>query len=143
MSPISRRGFALAVAGPAAFSGARLCAEIAQKTIEHDEEFDRLVRRMEELDRKENPTPEEEALSTVLGRLIQDYDDCKFPLRNSPPYKVVLHLMEQRGLRQADLLPIFGSRRAASDALSGKRELSKTHIRKLAEFFHLSPAAFF
>lgn len=64
-------------------------------------------------------------------------------LADVPPYKVVLHLMEQKGLRQADMLAVFGSRSVASDALSGKREFSKAHIRKLADFFHLSPAAFF
>ena len=133
----------MAVAGPAAFSAARLCAEVVQKRVEGGEELDRLVRRVEELDRKENPTPEEEALSTLLSRLIQDYDHCNFALPDAPPYKVVLHLMEQKGLRQADLLPVFGSRSIASDALSGKRELSKAHIRKLAEFFELSPAVFF
>jgi len=50
--------------------------------------------------------------------------------------------MEQRGLRQADLLPVFGSRSIASAVLNGKREFSKAHIRKLAEFFHVSPAVF-
>ena len=133
----------MATAGPVAFSGARLCAQVVRKRVEDDEEFDRLVRKMEELDSKENPTSEEEALSTVLSRLIQDYDHCNFPLPDAPPYKIVLHLMEQRGLRQADLLPVFGSPGVASDALSGRRELSKAHIRKLAEFFDLSPAAFF
>jgi antitoxin component HigA of HigAB toxin-antitoxin module len=41
--------------------------------------------------------------------------------------------MSQRGLRPSNLLPIFGSRRVASDVLSGKREPSKAHVRKLAE----------
>ena len=50
--------------------------------------------------------------------------------------------MEHRGLRRADLLPIFGSRSVASDVLAGKREPSKAHIRKLAEFFHVSADLF-
>jgi HTH-type transcriptional regulator/antitoxin HigA len=50
--------------------------------------------------------------------------------------------MEQRGLRQADLVPIFGSRSVASNVLNGKREPSKAHIRRLAEFFHVSPEVF-
>jgi HTH-type transcriptional regulator/antitoxin HigA len=131
---------------PAALNPARygrLCATLVPKIIESDEEFDRMVERMEELDRKKNPGPEEEALSALLARLIEDYDDRIAVLADVPPYTVVLHLMEQKGLRQADLLPVFGSCSVASDALSGKREFSKVHIRKLAEFFHLSPAAFF
>jgi antitoxin component HigA of HigAB toxin-antitoxin module len=40
------------------------------------------------------------------------------------------------------LLVIFGSRSVASAVLGGKRELSEAHIRKLAEFFHVSPELF-
>jgi antitoxin component HigA of HigAB toxin-antitoxin module len=40
------------------------------------------------------------------------------------------------------LLPIFGSRSVASDVINGKREPSKTHIRKLAKFFRM-PADLF
>jgi HTH-type transcriptional regulator / antitoxin HigA len=120
----------------------RLCAGVVPKIIENDDEFDRMVEKMEELDRKKNATPEEEALSALLARLIQDYDD-RVALAGVSPHEVVLHLMEQRDLRQADLLPVFGSRSVASDVLAGKRELSKMHIRKLAEFFRLSPEAFF
>jgi HTH-type transcriptional regulator/antitoxin HigA len=120
----------------------RLCAAVLPKIIETDEEFDRLVEQMEALDRKEHPTPEEEALSALLLRLIQDYDDRHYPLPKLPPYKLVLYLMEQKGLRQADLLPAFGSRSVASDVLNGKREISKAHARKLADYFHLSADLF-
>jgi HTH-type transcriptional regulator/antitoxin HigA len=51
--------------------------------------------------------------------------------------------MEQHDLKQADPLSIFGSRSVASAVLGGKRELSKAHIRKLAEFFHVSPELIF
>ena len=50
--------------------------------------------------------------------------------------------MEQRALRPVDLTPIFGARSITSLVLSGKRKLSKAHIRKLAEFFHVSPVVF-
>ena len=121
----------------------RLCADVIPKIIETDEEFDRLVEKMEALDRRENLTPEEEALSGLLMKLIQDYDDRIHPLPDTPPRELILYLMEQRGLKQADLVSVFGSRSVASDVLSGKREPSKSHIRRLAEFFQISPAAFF
>jgi len=118
-----------------------LLAEALPQVIENDEEFERLVEAMERLDRKESLTPEELKLRALLARLIQEYDD-QIELPHVAPYRIVLFLMEQQGLRQADLLPVFGSRSVASDVLNGKRELSKTHIRKLAEFFHVSPALF-
>jgi len=40
--------------------------------------------------------------------------------------------MEQRDLKQADLLPIFGPRSYATDVINGKREPSKAHVRALA-----------
>ena len=120
----------------------RLCADAIPKVIESDEEFDRLVEKMEALDRKTNPTPEEEALSALLLKLIQDYDDRHYPLPAVAPHRLIQYLMKQRGLKQADLLPVFGSRSIASDVINGKREPSKQHIRKLGEFFHISPALF-
>ncbi len=63
----------------------RLCAAVLPKVIEDDAEFDRLVAQMEALDRKEHPTPEEEALSELLARLIQDYEDRHYPLPDVPP----------------------------------------------------------
>ena len=120
----------------------RLCEEVLPKVIENDQEFDRLVAKMEAIDRKPNPTPEEEALSALLMKLIQDYDDTHHPLPDLPPHKMIRFLMDHRNLRQSDLLPIFGSRSVVSDVVSGKREPSKAHIRKLANFFHL-PADLF
>jgi len=120
----------------------RLCADVIPKVIESDAEFDRLAAKMEELDRKASQTPEEEALSALLMKLIQDYDDLHYPLPPSPPHQIIQYLMDQRDLKQADLLPIFGSRSVASEVVTGKRAPSKAHIRKLAEFFKVSPALF-
>ena len=49
---------------------------------------------------------------------------------------------EDRGLRQRDLIPLFGSSSVVSDVLNGKRSISKAHARKLAESFHV-PASLF
>jgi HTH-type transcriptional regulator/antitoxin HigA len=120
----------------------RLCAAVIPKLIESDEEFDRLVEVMESLDRKPNITPEEAALRDLLEKLIKDYDDAHYSIPDVPPHKTIQYLMDQRHLRQADLLPVFGSRSVASDVISGKREPSKAHIRRLAEFFHVSAELF-
>jgi HTH-type transcriptional regulator/antitoxin HigA len=119
----------------------KLCAATLPTAVENDKEFDRLVAEMERLDFKEHPTPEEEALSPLLMVLIQAYDD-KIELPKTSPGSIIRHLMERSGLKQADLLPVFGSRSVAWDVINGKREASKAHIRKLAEFFHVSPAIF-
>lgn len=119
----------------------KLLAKTLPQVIETKEEFDRMVNAMESLDRQESLTPEENALRKLLEHLIQEYDD-QVELPNAPPYRIVLHLMERLGLRQADLVPVFGSRSVASGVLNGKREISKTHARKLAVFFHLPVSLF-
>jgi HTH-type transcriptional regulator/antitoxin HigA len=77
-----------------------------------------------------------------LGKLIEDYDSHAHPLPELPPYEMIRFLMEQRGIKQTELTAVFGSRGIASEVLNGKREPSKAHIRKLAEFFHVSPELF-
>lgn len=119
-----------------------LLAEALPKVIETGEELERLAGILENLDTSERPlTREEVALQSLLAQLIQDYDD-RIDLPDVPPLKMLQYLMEQRGLRQADLVPVFGSRSVASIVLNGKRELSKAHIRRLADFFHVSPEVF-
>jgi HTH-type transcriptional regulator/antitoxin HigA len=123
----------------------KVLASALPRVIESREEFDRQVAIIEKLDRRieagEKISAEERALLALLERSVQDYDD-RVEIPSLPPHRIVLYLMEQKGLRQADLLPVFGSRSVASDVLAGKRELSKAHIRKLADFFELSPAVF-
>ena len=116
----------------------KVLAKALPKVIETRDEFDRHVSMMEELDRRVESgdlSAEEEALLALLEQLVQDYDD-RIELPKTEPYRIVLHLMEHNGLRQADLIPIFGSRSVASAVLAGERELSKAHIRGLAEYFH-------
>jgi HTH-type transcriptional regulator / antitoxin HigA len=130
----------LATINPARYG--RLCAKALPKIIKNNKEFDRMVEEMESLDRKINPTPEEEALSELLLKLIRDYDDANFPLPDVQPHKVIQFLMEQRSLKQVDLVPVLGSRAQVSAVVNGKRGVSKSQAKKLAEFFHTSADLF-
>jgi antitoxin component HigA of HigAB toxin-antitoxin module len=49
--------------------------------------------------------------------------------------------MEERGLRQVDLVPILGGKSYVSQILSGHRPISKGAAR-LAKFFRVSPLSF-
>ncbi len=52
-------------------------------------------------------------------------------------------LINERQLRQKDLIPIFKTESIVSDILNEKRQLTVRHIQELAGFFNLSPAVFF
>src|SRR5258708_10333189 len=79
----------------------KLLAKSLPKIIETDEEFDRYVQMMEELDRRlETLSAEEKTLLALLERLIRDYDD-EVDLPEVPPDEMLRFLMEQRKLKQA------------------------------------------
>ncbi|MBV8845343.1 MAG: helix-turn-helix domain-containing protein [Bryobacterales bacterium] len=120
----------------------RLCARVLPKVIESETEFDRMVDQLEDLDSKPNPSAEETALISLLAKLIEDYDHIHYPLPDIAPHQMVAYLMEQRGLKQIDLVEILGSRAQVSDLVNGKRSISKSQAKKLAAFFHVSTDLF-
>ena len=121
----------------------QLLAKTKPKVIETDEEFDSMVEQLERLDFACRPLkPEERLLQERLAKLMEDYDARKYPLPHLAPRKMLLFLMEQRDLRQRDLIPVFGSSSVASSVINGKREISKAHARKLAGFFGVSTELF-
>jgi HTH-type transcriptional regulator / antitoxin HigA len=119
-----------------------LLAKALPKVIENDEELERFAALLEDLDMVQRDlTAEEETLAALLAQLIRDYDD-RIELPDIPADKLLAFLMEQRGLKQADLVPLIGSRSQVSDMVTGKRSISKSQAKKLGEFFHVSAAIF-
>jgi HTH-type transcriptional regulator / antitoxin HigA len=58
-----------------------------------------------------------------------------------PPVELVRSLMAEHGMTESDLGRLLGDRSLGHRILSGQRELSKAHIRTLADHFSLNPAA--
>lgn len=87
-------------------------------------------------------TLDEQDYLDILGRLVEDYEDEHV---DTPPVRGVralAHLMEENGLRQADLAHLFGGKSAISEELRGNRELSKLQIVRLRDYFHVSADLF-
>jgi HTH-type transcriptional regulator/antitoxin HigA len=87
-------------------------------------------------------TPEEVALREILAALVEVYEKMHHQFPEQPPYEMVRYLMEQRGLKQADLVPVLGTRAQVSDVVTGKRGISKAQAKKLAAFFQVSVELF-
>lgn len=94
------------------------------------------------IDRAELTTDEQDYLN-VLGTLVYEYEQKHQPIPDIYGVELLKALLVELDLRQKDLVPIFKTESIVSEVLTGQRQLSTTHIRKLAEFFHISPAAFF
>jgi HTH-type transcriptional regulator / antitoxin HigA len=76
-----------------------------------------------------------------LTRAYESQAD-RFRLEKMQPIEIVRYLMEQNDMNAADIGKVLGNKTAASLVLSGKRELSKAHIRKLAARFKVEPGLF-
>ena len=113
--------------------------------IHSDVDFEWLAASLESLDIIEEQReldPEQRELQALLAHLCTEYEDRTVAPPESTPLDVLKFMMEQNSLRPVDLLDVFGSRAVASQVLNGKREISKTHARRLADRFGLSVEAF-
>jgi HTH-type transcriptional regulator / antitoxin HigA len=121
---------------------ANLLTEYQPKVIKTDEENDRAIALAEKLAHRQNKTAEESALYELLIALIEKYEDEQYPMGESNPHSMLLHLMEARNLKQADLVGVLGSSGVTSEVVNGKREISKTQAKALGEFFHVDSGLF-
>jgi HTH-type transcriptional regulator / antitoxin HigA len=123
----------------------KLLAETLPAIIESEEENERALRIVSRLMKKgeDNLSPEETSLFRLLVKLIEDFEESAYPIgEHSTPLSTLKFLMEQNDLKQSDLLEIFGSKGIASEVINGKRAISKTHAKKLAEKFKVSAELF-
>ena len=118
--------------------------EVSSPTpIRSERQHEEYLSVLDKLSSKENPTREEEMYAEVLMTLIEAYEEERHSIPDASPLEVLRALMEANGLRQKDLVPIFGSESIVSEVLHKKRDLNKTHIEKLSKRFQISPSIFF
>lgn len=87
-------------------------------------------------------SPATERFIERLTALIMQYEEEVEPGPESSPAGVLRFLMEERGLRQVDLVPILGSKSYVSQILSGHRPIGREAAGKLADFFRVSVRSF-
>jgi HTH-type transcriptional regulator/antitoxin HigA len=117
--------------------------QITPDVIETEQENERMLKVIEKLmDKGEALSPEEEKVLKLLTRLVEDFEEEYYHPRDATPLEVLHHLMESRETKQTHLWDVFGSKGIASEVLNGKRGISKTHARALADYFHV-PADLF
>jgi HTH-type transcriptional regulator/antitoxin HigA len=111
--------------------------------IRTEEENERVIAELEQLDRRvDELTPEEREYAELLTVLVEAFEDANYAVNGSTPDSRLRSLMEEHDLRQRDLLDVFGSRGIASEVVSGKRAIGKAQAKKLAGLFRV-PADLF
>lgn len=122
-------------------------AGLLSRTLPHvihtEEENEHYTAMLDALLSRNERTTEESRLAELLTLLIEDFEEKNYALQPASPLEIVRHLMESNGLRQVDMIDVFGSPSVASEVLNGKRALAKAHIGRLSHRFNLSPELFF
>ncbi|MGA3209858.1 MAG: hypothetical protein ABSD20_01045 [Terriglobales bacterium] len=80
-----------------------------------------------------------EAVATV----VEKYEARRHAIDSAgmTPVQLIRSLMEEHGMSESDLGRLLGDRSLGHRILSGERQLSKAHIRALAEHSSLNPVA--
>jgi HTH-type transcriptional regulator/antitoxin HigA len=123
---------------------ATLLAKTLPAVIHSEKENEHYTALLEELDRRTGKvTVAEQRLAELLTLLIEDFEEKHYSLKASTGIEVLEELIEANGLKQKDLVDIFGTPSIISEVLRGKRKFTTEHIRKLSRRFHVSPELFF
>ena len=112
------------------------------RPIANEEDFNKTQKIIDTLIDKGELTPDEQDYLSVLGSLIRDYEDINLTLPKLNPVELIQALLDDAGLQIQDLIFIFGNEINLSKILTNQQELTLSQIKKLAEFFKISPAAF-
>lgn len=117
------------------------------KPIHNDDELDEateLSRRLVEKEEAHGSLKQAESdYLEALLILIEHYEDENYPMGElATPRERLAYLVKQAGMNASDLGRFLGNRPLGGKLLSGERELSKAHIRKLADRFHVNPGYF-
>lgn len=112
---------------------------------QNDDEYEKLASMLDQLLDivGDNESHELMGLVDVISHMITMYDENHDEqLPKGSGIDALKFLMEQHGLDQSDLKNEIGSQGVVSEILNGKRQLNISHIKKLAERFHVTPSTF-
>ena len=122
---------------------ATLLAKTLPAVIHSEKENEHYTAVLDELDHRPGKlTPAEQRLAELLSLLIEDFEEKRYSLKPATGIEALEELMEANGLKQKDLVEIFGTPSIISEILDGKRNLTTEHIRKLGRRFRVSPELF-
>jgi HTH-type transcriptional regulator/antitoxin HigA len=112
----------------------KLLDETLPVAIRTEEEYHRLLATAAALmEKPEGEISEEEGrLLELLSIVIEEYENRAHPLPKAKPHKMLAYLLKEKNMKPSDLWTILPKSRV-SEILNGKRSISKTQAKQLAE----------
>jgi len=89
-------------------------------------------------------SPDQEDYLEAIATFVEAYEAERFPVDDAQltPLCALKALLAEHGMSASDLGRLLGNRTLGAAILSGRRALSKVHIKKLAERFKVEPGLF-
>jgi HTH-type transcriptional regulator / antitoxin HigA len=121
----------------------QLLQEYVPRPIRSERARQKTLRTIEELMRRSALSRAESELLDVLVALVEQNESIQYPTPNNTPDRMLAHLIESKGVSQAEVAAATGIPRATIvSVLAGRRAISMESVRKLAKFFGVSPSVF-
>ncbi len=122
---------------------AALVAALPPRPIHDDVDHANAVEMIDRLAGHELNRDHEDYLE-ALATFVEAYERERFLIDDSAvtPLETLKFLMAERGMTASDLGRLLGNRTLGAAILAGTRGLSKTHIKKLAEYFKVDGGLF-
>ena len=80
----------------------------------------------------------------AISTFVEAYERSRFPMDDAriSPLETLKFLLAENDMTASDLGRLLGNRTLGPAILSGRRGLSKAHVKKLADHFKLEPGLF-
>ena len=98
--------------------------------IKNEKDYQKALHELEKVFDAEPNTPEGD-IGQVLMLLLEDYEKKNYPIDAPDPIEAIKATMEEKGLRNKDVISYFGSKSLVSQVLKRQRSLSLKMIKAL------------
>jgi len=120
-----------------------LLLDFTPRPIRNDREYKRAMRHIAQLMKKPKLSGAESELLELLATLAEQYESIEHPTPKASQPDLLAHLIDARGVSQAEVARMCGIPRSViTNVLGGRRKISQANIVKLARYFHVAPAEF-
>ena len=116
---------------------AQLVAESLPIPPRTEADNERMIKRLSALAEREDLCPEEAAFAELLAIVIEDFEDKHYALPTVEPHAALKALMQDRGLLHKDVAAIVGNKGLTTEILAGRRKISPTVAKRLADQLHV------
>lgn len=113
----------------------RMDTKVIRSEEQHQEYLSEIQRL---LAHEQQPGSEGAERLELLSVLVEAFESQKYPIEAPDPINAILFRMQEQGLKQADLVPYFGTRSRVSEVLGRKRPLTVNMIRALSSGLGIS-----